>query len=145
VKAYRFRLDGVLRVREVREQLAAHALAGATRELRHAEAALARSRRQLDGLEAPRGQITLGDVEWVLDQADRMTEELRGRTEAVDVAGQSVADARRSWQAARAQCAVLERLDARHRAVWEEGVFRAEAKEIDDLAALQYSRGGSSR
>ncbi|MGA2835723.1 MAG: flagellar FliJ family protein [Acidimicrobiales bacterium] len=145
MKAYRFRLEGVLRVREVREQLAAHALAGATRQLGQAESALDRSRRALDELEPPSGQVTLGEVEWVRDQAERMAEELAARAEAVDAASRLVGEARSSWQSARTQCAVLERLDARQRAVWQEDLARAEAKEIDDLAALRYARGGAAR
>lgn len=74
-----------------------------------------------------------------------MAEDLRARAEAVDEAARVVAEARSSWQSARTQCAVLERLDARHRAVWEEDVARAEAKEIDDLAAVRYARGGPAR
>jgi flagellar export protein FliJ len=145
VKAYRFRLEGVLRVREVREQLAAHALAGATRQLSQAESALASSRQALAGLEPPSGQVTVGDVEWIRDQAERMAEDLYARAEDVDTATKQVGEARSAWQSARTQCAVLERLDARQRATWEEDVARAEAKEIDDLAALRYARGGSAR
>jgi hypothetical protein len=60
VKAYRFRLDSVLRVRQLQERVAAQQLAVAVRELQAARAQLARARRALAGLDAPSGRHTIG-------------------------------------------------------------------------------------
>ena len=55
MKAYRFRLDSVLRVRQLQERVAAQQLAVAVRDLHGARTELARARRSLDGPGRPRG------------------------------------------------------------------------------------------
>jgi hypothetical protein len=64
VKAYRFRLESVLRVRQLQERAAAERLAVAVRALHEARAELVRARRSLEMLAAPAGRFTVGAVEW---------------------------------------------------------------------------------
>ena len=62
MKAYRFRLDSVLRVRQLQERVAAHQLAVAVRALHAGTVRAGPGTRALDGLDAPAGRLTVGAV-----------------------------------------------------------------------------------
>ncbi len=139
MRAYRFRLEEVARVRALQERLAGHSLADATAGLRRAEGALASARASLAALDAPQGETSPGAVSWTRDQSDRMGATRLLRTRDVDEAVEEVASARQAWERARKRCAMIERLDARQRALWQEEFDRSEAKALDDLVATRYA------
>ena len=120
MKAYRFRLDSVLRVRQLQERVAAQQLAVAVRDLHCARAQLARARRALAGLDAPAGRLTVGAVEWTHAQSDRMSETARQNADEVEKSGEAARRATQAWGSARQRTAMLERLDERHLRRWQE-------------------------
>jgi flagellar FliJ protein len=134
VKTYRFRLESVLRVRQLQERAAAQRLAVAVCTLHHAQAELVRARRSLQGLAAPEGRLSAGALEWAHEQAARMAETTRQRAEERQVAGEAARQAREQWGSARQRTATLERLDERHLALWRTEFDRSEAAALDDLA-----------
>jgi flagellar export protein FliJ len=139
VKAYRFRLESVLRVRQLQEQAAAQRLALAVRALHDARAELARARRSLETLAAPAGRLTAGAVEWAHEQSDRMAENARDKADEVQAAAEATRQARDLWGSARQRMATLERLDERHLALWRTEFDRSEAMVLDDLATRRTS------
>jgi flagellar protein FliJ len=134
VKAYRFRLESVLRVRRLQEQVATQKLAVAVRALHQAESESACAKRSLEGLAAPAGRLTMEAVHWVHDQSTRMSDTLRARTEAAAAATEAAVQANQEWGSARRRTATLERLDERHVALWRIEADRSEAKVLDELA-----------
>jgi flagellar FliJ protein len=144
VKAYRFRLESVLRVRRLQERAATQRLAEAVRALHHAESESARARRSLEGATAPAGRLTIGAIEWAHAQSTRLSEAARERAEAVEAAADAARQANAAWGTAKQRTATLERLDERHVALWREEVDRSEAAVLDDLATRRRAGDGGS-
>ncbi len=134
MKAYRFRLDSVLRVRRLQERVAAQQLAVAVRDLHGARSELERARRSLEGLAAPAGRLTVGAVQWTHAQSDRMSERARRTADDVAAAEEVTRQATETWGSARQSTAILERLDDRQLALWRAELDRSEAIALDDLA-----------
>ncbi len=145
MKAYRFRLDSVLRVRQLQERVAAQQLAVAVRDLHGARAELTRARRSLEGLAAPAGRLTVGAVEWTHAQSDRMSERARRSADQVEAAEEAARLATQAWGNARQCTAMLERLDERHLALWRTELDRSEAVELDDLSTGRKTGEGGPR
>jgi flagellar export protein FliJ len=145
VKAYRFRLDSVLRVRQLQERVAAQQLAVAVRDLHCARAQLARARRALAGLDAPAGRLTAGAVQWTHAQSDRMSETARQSADEVETAGEVARQATQAWGSARQRTAMLERLDERHLTLWRAELDRSEAVALDDLTTGRKTREARAR
>jgi flagellar export protein FliJ len=145
VKAYRFRLDSVLRVRQLQEHVAAQQLAVAVRDLHCARAQLARARRALAGLDAPAGRFTVGAVQWTHAQSDRMSERTRRSADEVEAAEEVARQATQAWGSARQRTAMLERLDERHLTLWRAELDRSEAVALDDLTSGRRTGDGRTR
>jgi flagellar protein FliJ len=141
VRAYRFRLDSVLRVRQLQERAAAQQLALAIRDLHRARAELASARRALAGMTAPAGRLTVGAVEWTHAQSDRISERARQRGDALEAAQELARQATEAWGAARQRTATLERLDERHLALWRTEFDRSEGVVLDDLTTARWPAG----
>lgn len=141
MKSYRFRLESVLRVRQLQERAAAQRLAVAVRTLHDAEAELVRAERSLEGLAAPTGRLSVGAVEWAHGQSDRMAEATRHRADEMQAAEEAARQARELWGGARQRTATLERLDDRHLALWRSEFDRSEAAVLDDLATRRTAGG----
>jgi flagellar protein FliJ len=142
VKAYRFRLDSVLRVRRLQEQAATQQLAASVRALHHAQSESARARRSLEDMTAPAGRVTIGAFRWAYAQSTRMSETARERAEAVETAAETAREANVAWGRARQRTATLERLDERHVALWRRELDRSEAAVLDDLATRRSGAKG---
>ena len=144
VKAYRFRLDSVLRVRQLQERVAAQQLAVAVRDLHGARAELTRARRSLEGLAAP-GQAHgwRGGVDPRPIRSDVRTGAPRAPTR------WRPQKRRHAWPRrhgnARQCTAMLERLDERHLALWRTELDRSEAVELDDLSTGRKTGEGGPR
>jgi flagellar export protein FliJ len=134
VRAYRFRLESVLRVRQLQERVAAQQLAVAVRELHGARSELACARHALACYPAPVGRLSVGDVRWAHAQSDRMSERARRGAEAAQAAEELARQATQAWGSARQRTAVLERLDERQVASWRAELLRTEADALDDMA-----------
>ena len=145
MKAYRFRLDSVLRVRQLQERVAAQQLAVAVRDLHCARAQLARARRALAGLDAPAGRLTVGAVQWTHAQSDRMSETARQNADEVEKSGEAARRATQAWGSARQRTAMLERLDERHLRRWQDEFERSEAVVLDDVATGRKTGDGRTR
>jgi flagellar export protein FliJ len=142
VKAYRFRLDSVLRVRQLQERVAAQQLAVAVRDLQQARTELARARRSLAGLAAPTGRHTVGAAQWVHAQSGRMSERACTCADEVEAAEEVARQATQAWGSARQRTAMFERRDERHWALWRAELDRSEAVALDDLATGRKSGEG---
>lgn len=142
MKAYRFRLESVLRVRRLQERVATQQLAEAVRALHHAQSESVRARRSLEHATAPVGQLTIGAFEWSHEQSSRLSDAARTRAEAAEVAAEAARQADAVWGAARRRTATLERLDERHLAIWQQELDRSEAAVLDDLATRRAAGGG---
>jgi flagellar protein FliJ len=142
MKAYRFRLDSVLRVRRLQERVATQQLAAAVRELDYAQTESARARRSLESMAAPAGRLTVGALQWAHAQSTRMSETASERAEAVEVAAEAARQANEAWGSAKQRTATLERLDERHVALWRIELERNEAAVLDDLATRRTAGEG---
>jgi flagellar FliJ protein len=140
VRAYRFRLAGVARVRAVQERVAAQQLAVANRDLHHAREARRCAAVALDRLAWPAGPTTPAALQWTADQSDRLASTLRRRTDEAETAEVIAGDAARAWTSARQRGAALERLEVRQRAEWRAEADRLEAGELDELTLARFAR-----
>jgi flagellar export protein FliJ len=134
VKAYRFRLDSVLRVRRLQERVAAQQLAVAVNALQDARTQYAGARRSLEELAPPTGRVTGDAVEWAHAQSGRLSEATQRRANNVEAAEETARLARHAWGTASRRTATLDRLDERHLALWRSAFDRSEAAVLDDLA-----------
>jgi flagellar export protein FliJ len=145
MRAYRFRLATVARVRVLEERVAKDRFMTALRGVRLAEEAERDATSALRGLEAPQGSVTVADVVWLGDQAERCAESLRACRQVVAAARSRCAEARRAWNDAAKRASVLERLDDEGRAQWRQDALRHEVAELDDLTQVRYGRVGADR
>lgn len=140
MKRYRFRLEQVLRVRAVQEDLAAAELAAA----RAAEAtAVAAADARLASIEArprPHGPLTGAALAGQRLVWDAELASLTGVRATVAERAAGTAVARDGWLAARQRVRALEVLDDRHRAEHAVEVARDDAARIDDLVVSRFAR-----
>ncbi|HTX63530.1 MAG TPA: flagellar FliJ family protein [Acidimicrobiales bacterium] len=145
MKAYRFRLESVLRVRQLQERVAAQQLSVAVSELRGARSELASANHALACYPAPSGRLSAGDVRWAQAQSDRMSERACRGAEAAQAAEETARHATQVWGSAKQRTAVLERLDERQAASWRAELLRKEADALDDLATGRRSEEERAR
>jgi flagellar protein FliJ len=134
VRAYRFRLESVLRVRRLQERVAAQQLAVAANTLQGARTEYAGARRSLEDLASPTGRVTADAVAWAYAQAGRLSEAAQRRADDVEAAEETARQARHEWGCASQRTATLDRLDERHLALWRSAFDRSEANVLDDVA-----------
>lgn len=142
MKAYRFSLDTVMRIRALEERIAREHLMTAQRALRHAQGLCATVEASLAALEVPTGPTTMGSVHWIADQAGRLSDEVRASREVVVAAASTREEASRSWHLARKRLGTLERLDSEGFARWKDEAQRHEVAELDDLANVRHGLVG---
>jgi len=141
LKRFRFRLEQVLRVRRLQEDMARAELMHAHRQARAAADRV--NARIADYTAAPRpyGEQPLPDfnlVQFHLDNAAAAITVARGSYQhALGV----VEDRRADWAAARQRVAALERLEARRRDEYAIEARRADDRLVDDLVVARHSRG----
>jgi len=143
MRAYRFRLESVLRVRRLQERAATQRLAEAVRSLQQAQIESARARRSLEGMAAPAGRHTIGALEWAHAQSTRMSDTARERAVSAEAAAEAARQANEAWGSARQRTATLERLDERHLALWRMAFERSEAAVLDDVATRRAASEGN--
>lgn len=141
MKRFRFRLEQVLRVRRLQEDMARAELMHAHREARVAADRV--NARIADYSNAPRpsGEQALDEfhrVQFRLDNAaGAITVGRAGYQHALGV----VDDRRADWTAAHQRVAALERLETRRRDEHAIEVRRDEDRLVDDLVVSRHSRG----
>lgn len=143
MRAYRFRLDVVARVRAIEERACRDRLMLASRDLRQAEARLRGAKTALTTIEGPTGETTISAIVWTSEQAGRMADAVREAHQAVVAAEEASAVARRAWAVAAQQSGLLDRLEDRTRRLWRDEFVRTEAAELDDVANARHGRLGA--
>lgn len=145
MKAYRFSLEAVMRIRSLEERIAREHLMVAQRELRYAQGECAELERAMDALTFPSQAISMGTVHWFADQATRLAEEVRASQEAVSAATSKRDEASRAWHRARKRVGALERLDLEGLVRWKDSAARYEVAELDDIANVRHGLSGVRR
>lgn len=145
MKAYRFRLAAVARIRALEERAARDRLMVALRDLRQARETEGATASALTAAVAPTGSVTMGQVIWAGDQGERLAGSLRTSREAVRSAEAVSVQARRRWTVAAKRSGVLDRLDQQGLARWREETRREEAAELDEVANARTRGLGGGR
>jgi len=145
VKAYRFRLTTVARVRALEARVARDRFMAAQRDVRHAQEALRHAQAALRALAPPDGSVMSSDLVWLGDQAARCAASIARDREGLAAARAAAEAARQAWTEAAKRARVLERLDEEGRVRWRADVLRHEAAELDDLAQVRQARTGAVR
>jgi flagellar export protein FliJ len=141
MRAFRFRLESVARVRQHQERAAANRFALATRDVRVAQARCADLRQATGQLAFPAGRSDMAALLWVQDQSDRMAVLVRQQDAVAKRAEAQAFEARTSWVEAEQRCRALERLQTRQRERWELDAARTVAAELDDMATIRFRTG----
>ena len=141
MKRFRFRLEQVLRVRRLQEDLARAALQLANREARAAADTVNARIEAYSAAARPEGAQsydTFNQMQTHLDYAAAAITAAR----AVYAQALGVVDERRAeWAAARQRVAALERLEERRRDEYAIEARRAEDRLVDDLVVARHARG----
>jgi len=143
MKRYRFRLESVLRVRRIQEDVARGELARATLALAAAESALQEGRDHLDRLS--RQPHPIGPAAW---QARRQillaaAEEIEQLADGVTAAAAERHARQAALAEARTRVRALERLDERRRAQHALEAARREERLVDDLVTARFRLTGA--
>jgi flagellar FliJ protein len=140
VKRYRFRLETVLRVRRVQEDVARGDLARANAAVAAAAADLDTARERLAGMAS---EPVPGDpVEWQARRALLLgrAAEISARQTDLQTADTERAGRQRALAEARTRVRALERLDERRRAEYAVETGRDDARTLDDLVTARWGR-----
>lgn len=141
MKRFRFRLDQVLHVRRVQEDLARAQLLSANRDAHLAAARVEDRLADYADRRIPAGPLPYADFE----RAVFLLESGAGAVDAARATHRTaltVVDEKRvEWTAARRKVAALERLEERRRAEHAIEVQRAEDQLVDDLVVGRHARG----
>ena len=142
MKRYAFRLQTVLRVREIQEEQAKTALLLANRALAEDEAERQRRWEKYNSTTVSTelctvSEFELGRFRWdMAAQAAILSDHLR-EARAVEVV-----EARQTWTAAEQRVQVLDRLDDRRHDEWQHEADREELVEVDDIVTGRFKRRG---
>jgi flagellar export protein FliJ len=145
MRNYHFRLATILRIRALEERVARDRYMVSLRERRQAEEVLRAAKEALLSLEAPQGVVSIGDVRWSADQAERMSSAILASFEVWRHVSERCEEQRRAWSEASKRSSVLERLDESGRAAWREETLRQETLELDDVTNSRFISSGLRR
>lgn len=145
MKNYHFRLATISRIRALEERVARDRYMVALRGRREVQDRLRAAQQALLTFEAPRGVVSIDDVRWSTDQAERMSRTVLVNYEAWLSATGKCEEQRQAWSEASKRSGVLERLDESGRAAWREESMRQETLELDDLTNSRFIASGSRR
>ena len=140
MKAYRFRLESVLKVRRIEEDRAKGALALANADARRAADEVAARDAAYGSM--PVGATTFTTVDFLADRWHRSTtaEAVLYAMELQREAQTVVAEKRTEWSAAAGKVSALERLDSRRREEHTLDTAREEAIVVDELVTGRFVR-----
>ena len=141
MKRFRFRLEQVLRVRRLQEDMARAALMHALREARAAADVVNARIEDYAAAARPNGAQSYDAFTLIQSHLDNaagaITIARAGYRLALDV----VDDRRAEWAAAQQRVAALERLEERRRDEYAVEFRRAEDRLVDDLVVARHARG----
>jgi flagellar protein FliJ len=143
VKRYRFRLDTVLRVRQVEEDRARGELALANRALAEADAVLEHRIDHYGNVAHPAQALPVAVFLASRDQQEWAAKAVVVAGTARIAADGVVATRRQDWSAAATRVAALERLDERRRDEHRLEAQRQEGLEVDDIVVARARRSAS--
>jgi flagellar FliJ protein len=144
LKRFRFRLEQVLRVRRLQEDMARAALQMAHRQARTAADAVNARIEEYSAAARPDGAQTYDNFNRMQSHLDNAAGSITvARGVYVDALG-AVDERRAEWAAARQRVAALERLETRRRDEHAIEVRRAEDRLVDDLVVARHARGAQA-
>jgi flagellar FliJ protein len=140
VKRYRFRLETVLRVRRVQEDVARGDLARANAAVAAAAADVEAARERLAGMASE--PVPANPVEWQARRALLLARaaEITARQTDLQAADTERAGRQRALAEARTRVRALERLDERRRAEHAVEMGRDDSRTLDDLVTARWGR-----
>jgi len=140
VRRYRFRLEAVLRVRRLQEDVARGALAEATATVGRAEGAVTRAHEWLEALRAEAAPPE--PLAWHAHRRVQLgaAEELTARSTELGAARAEQRARQVALADARMRVRALERLDERRRAEHAREVARQDERVVDDLVTSRFHR-----
>jgi flagellar FliJ protein len=140
VKRYRFRLETVLRVRRVQEDVARGDLARANAAVAAAAADVEAARERLAGMASE--PVPANPVEWQARRALLLgrAAEITARQTDLQAADTERAGRQRALAEARTRVRALERLDERRRAEHAVEMGRDDSRTLDDLVTARWGR-----
>ena len=133
MKRYRFRLQSVLRVREIQENVAAANLAIANRDLAAAEAALTARRSAYAALDFQRGTQSSSAFLAARDHDELKAQSVTEAQTHVTTRTDEADERRAQWTEAAARVTALENLDGRKRDEHAIDAGRQDAAVVDDI------------
>jgi flagellar protein FliJ len=140
VKRYRFRLEQVLRIRRLQEELARGELLGANREVARAGEMLAQRSDRYGTIQSTAHTLPAADFMMARERHEAAAAAVIHAAE-LRAAAERTADERRSeWSEAATRVRVLERLDERRRTEHAAESARADEMEVDDLVTGRFGR-----
>ncbi len=139
MKRFEFRLDGVLRVRRIREDAARGDVMRANHALAAADTLVAERAARYDTLTRPTGPMTAethARMMWSLEQAAAATSYAAARRA---TAAAAASTARAAWAQCRQDVRAIERLHERALTAHRTEVRRAEDRTADELALARHA------
>lgn len=140
MKAYRFRLATVERIRELEERVARDAFMTAVRAVREARGLEEVAHRDLLAHDSLHGVVSGEDVRFHVEQAERLAATLEERREIRRQRERDALASRERWDVASRRATVLARLDEDAHQRWRQDVAREEVAEADDLTTSRVAR-----
>ena len=143
MKRFRFRLEQVLRVRRLQEDMARAELMHANREARAAADRVNERIAEYNGAPRPGGEQPYDEFNRVQFHLDNAAGAITVARTEYRTALKVVDDRRAEWAQARQRVAALERLEERRRDEHAIEARRADDRLVDDLVVARHSRGAS--
>jgi len=145
MKAYRFRLKSVARVREIQERVARERFMISVRDLRRSEERERRAEEDLVRFDPPSGVVPMGELLWASDQAERLAASVELTRNIRIAAVESCNTSRESWNVAVKRSDVLRRLEEYGFDQWRSEAAREAGAELDDWANARHGLIGADR
>jgi flagellar export protein FliJ len=141
LKRFRFRLEQVLRVRRLQEDLARAALMHANNDARAAADRVNARIAEYTAASRPGGAQSYDTFNLMQSHLDNAAGAITVARAAYRQSLEAVEERRAEWAAARQRVAALERLEQRRRDEHAIEVQRAEDRMVDDLVVARHARG----
>ncbi len=141
MKSYRFRLASVARIRALEERVARNRLMLDLRDLHYAQEMERSASASLAALDPPSGLVSIAEVRWIEDQAERLSDSVRSCQLKVRTAESACVESRQSWNEAIKRAGALARLERQEYVNWRAEALREETAEIDEIGSTRHRWG----
>ncbi|HBX23702.1 MAG TPA: flagellar export protein FliJ [Desulfotomaculum sp.] len=139
MRKFDFRLEPVLKHREILEEQAAAQKASAQNEYRHHQDILNEARNKLAGATRDDQALNPFDMFNKLAYCDYMTSEVKRRETALNVSRHKLEKCRKNLVKTMQDRSVMEKLREKKLNIYNQTVVTAEQKETDEMAVLMYN------